>query len=209
MDSFIITIARGYGSGGKQIAMSLAKTLGVKYYDRELIRMASEHHGINEALFNLADETHSANPFARKYTSTEIAPPDSDEFLSKNNLFNMQADIIKRLAASGEPCIILGRCAHHILKDNPNVVKVFIHADLPHCIENVKEYNGVDDEEAKALIARIDKERAQYHKHFTNMEWNDARNYDVCLNTSKVSIEKCVKIIVNYLDIVREIEKQK
>ena len=113
------------------------------------------------------------------------------------------------VAASGESCIIVGRCAHHILKDNPNVVKVFIHADLPHCIENVKEYNGVDDEEAKVLIARIDKERAQYHKHFTNMEWNDARNYDVCLNTSKVSIEKCVKIIVNYLDIVREIEKQK
>ena len=108
MDSFIITIARGYGSGGKQIAMRLAKTLGVKYYDRELIRMASEQHGINEALFNLADETHSANPFAKKYTSTEITPPSSDGFLSKNNLFNMQADIIKKLAASGESCIIEG-----------------------------------------------------------------------------------------------------
>ena len=207
MESFIITIARGYGSGGKQIAIRLAKALGVKYYDRELIRMASEHHGVNEALFNLADETHSANPFAKKYTSTEIAPPSSDEFLSKNNLFNMQADIIKQLAASGESCIIVGRCAHHILKDNPNGVKVFIHADLPHCIENVKEYNGVDDAEAKALIAKFDKERAQYHKHFTNMEWNDARNYDVCLNTSKVSFDKCVDIIVNYLEIIKDMEK--
>lgn len=207
MESFIITIARGYGSGGKQIAIRLAGELGVKYYDRELIRMASEQHGINEALFNLADETHSANPFAKKYISTEIASPDSDAFLSKNNLFNMQADIIKKLADSGESCIIVGRCAHHILKDNPNVVKVFIHAELPRCIENVKEYNGVDDAEAKALIAKINKERAQYHRHFTNMEWNDARNYDVCLNTSKVSFEECVKIIVNYLDIIKGIDK--
>lgn len=206
MESFIITIARGYGSGGKQIAIRLAKALGVKYYDRDLIKMASEAHGINEALFNLADETHSASPFAKKYTSTEIASPDSDEFLSHNNLFNMQADIIRKLANSGQSCIIVGRCAHHVLKDNPNVVKVFIHADLPHCIENVKEYNGVDDAEAKALIAKFDRERALYHRHFTSMEWNDARNYDVCLNTSKVSFDQCVKIIVSYLDIIRNIE---
>ena len=171
MESFIITIARGYGSGGKNIAMGLAKTLGIKYYDRELIRLASDQHGINEALFN------------------------------------MQADIIKRLADSGKSCIIVGRCAHHILRDYPNVVKVFIHADLDHCIENVKEYNGVDDAEARALIARIDRERAQYHRHFTKMEWNDARNYDICLNTSKVSVEQCIDIIVSYLDIIKKIEK--
>ena len=207
MESFIITIARGYGSGGKNIAMGLAKTLGIKYYDRELIRLASDQHGINEALFNLADETHSASPFAKKYTSSEIESPDSDSFLSQNNLFNMQADIIKRLADSGKACIIVGRCAHHILRDYPNVVKVFIHADLDHCIENVKEYNGVDDAEARALIARIDRERAQYHRHFTKMEWNDARNYDICLNTSKVSVEQCIDIIVSYLDIIKKIEK--
>ena len=207
MESFIITIARGYGSGGKNIAMGLAKTLGIKYYDRELIRLASDQHGINEALFNLADEIHSASPFAKKYTSSEIESPDSDSFLSQNNLFNMQADIIKRLADSGKSCIIVGRCAHHILRDYPNVVKVFIHADLDHCIENVKEYNGVDDAEARALIARIDRERAQYHRHFTKMEWNDARNYDICLNTSKVSVEQCIDIIVSYLDIIKKIEK--
>ena len=100
MESFIITIARGYGSGGKNIAMGLAKTLGIKYYDRELIRLASDQHGINEALFNLADETHSASPFAKKYTSSEIESPDSDSFLSQNNLFNMQAATRRRLTES-------------------------------------------------------------------------------------------------------------
>ena len=70
-----------------------------------------------------------------------------------------------------------------------------------------KEYNGVDDAEAKALIAKFDKERAQYHRHFTNMEWNDARNYDICLNTSRVSFDKCVEIIVSYLDIIKGIDK--
>ncbi len=207
MNSFIITIARGYGSGGKQIAKRLAKALDIKYYDRDLIRLVSEHTGINEALFNLADETHKKkNPF-RKYVPGQIASPDSNEFLSRENLFNLQADFIRQLAEKDEPCIIVGRCAHHILKDNPNVVKVFIHADSESCIKNVMEYNGVDDEEAKKLIEKYDRERAQYHKYFTNMEWNDARNYDVCLNTSKVDFDKCVKMIVDYLRIKQDLSE--
>lgn len=204
MESFVITIARGYGSGGKTVAKALAKALDIKYYDRDLIRMVSEHSGINEALFNLADENHKNIPF-RKYTSKEIALPSSNEFLSRENLFNLQAKIINDLAEKDESCIIVGRCAHHVLKEKKNVVKVFIHADLPQCIERVKEHDGVDDEEAKRLIEKTDRARAQYHKYYTNMEWNDARNYDLCLNTSRMSIEQCIKVIVEYLKIMEEI----
>lgn len=204
MDNFIITIARGYGSGGKQIAMRLAKALGVKYYDRELIRIASEKHGINEALFGRVDETFKAKPF-KKYTDSKIAGAGSREFLSQENLFNMQAQVIRSLAEEAQPCIIVGRCAHHILKDDPRVVRVFIHADMENCIRNVKEYNGVDDEEARALIDKFDKERAQYHKYYTSMEWNDARNYDVCLNTSKIDFDKCVQMIIDYIKIKQSI----
>ncbi|MCI8348341.1 MAG: cytidylate kinase-like family protein [Firmicutes bacterium] len=204
MESFVITIARGYGSGGKTVAKALAKALDIKYYDRDLIRMVSEHSGINEALFNLADENHKNIPF-RKYTSKEIASPSSNEFLSRENLFNLQAKIINDLAEKDESCIIVGRCAHHVLKEKKNVVKVFIHADLPQCIERVKEHDGVDDEEAKRLIEKTDRARAQYHKYYTNMEWNDARNYDLCLNTSRMTIEQCIKVIVEYLKIMEEI----
>lgn len=201
MDKFVITISRSYGSGGKQIAIRLAKALGVKYYDRDLIKHVSEKTGINEALFNLADETHkNRNPF-KKYLSKKSVTPDSDDYLSKENLFNLQADYIRQLADSDESCIIVGRCANHTLRDYNNVVNVFIHADHRHCIENVKEYNGVNDAEAEVLIEKFDRERANYHKYFTNSEWNDARNYDVCLDTSKVDFDKCVKIIIEYLKI--------
>ena len=205
MKDYIITIARGYGSGGKQIAIRLAKALGIKYYDRDLIRKASEETGINEALFNLADETYKKK-FFRRYTTQKTVSPESSDYLSQENLFNLQAQIIKKIADSGEPAIIVGRCAHHILKDRPNVIKVYIHADHERCMENVKALNGVTDAEAEALISKFDTERAQYHKYFTNTDWSDVRNYDICLNTSQIDFDKCVQIIISYLKIMDELE---
>lgn len=206
MNNFIITIARGYGSGGKEIAIKLSKALGIKYYDRDLIRKASEETGINEALFNLADETCKKNPF-RKYTTQEILKPDSSDYLSKENLFNLQAQVIRNIAESQESCVIVGRCAHHILKDNEAVVRVYIHADDKTCIDNIKARNGVTDSEAVELIDKFNTERAEYHRYFTKLEWNDIRNYDICLNTSKADVDKCVKIIISYLHIMQELER--
>lgn len=200
MEKHIITIARGFGSGGKTIAQMLSRTLNIKYYDKELIRLASEDSGINEALFNLVDETHKKNLFKR-YNKDEIYSPDSEEFLSKENLFNFQAEIIRRLAERDESCIIVGRCAHYLLKDRSDVVRVFIHAEMEHCIGRIMERYGLDEKEAERLILKTDKERAQYHKYFTNTEWNDARNYDICLNTSIMSDEECVRLIIEYLKI--------
>ncbi len=203
MKKYVITISRGYGSGGKTVAKALAAELGIKYYDRELIRKASEDSGINEALFNLADETHKGRLFHR-YNSQEIASPDSSDFLSRENLFNLQAKIIRELHDKEAPCIIVGRCAHYVLRDQRDVVKVFVYADMQQCIERVKEHDGVEADQARRMIEKIDKERAQYNKYFTGREWNDARNYDLCLNTSVVSIEQCVRIIKEYIRIVEE-----
>ena len=205
MENYIITIARDYGSGGKQIATRLAKTLGIQFYDRELIRKASDQTGINEALFNLVDETYKKKPF-QKYTTREILRPDSNDYLSQENLFNIQAEVIRQIAESGQPAVILGRCAHYILKDRPNVVKVYIHADHDKCMENIKALNGVNDAEAEALIRKFDTERAEYHRYFTNRDKSDVRNYDICLNTSKVDVDKCVQIIISYLKIMENLD---
>lgn len=196
----IITIARGFGSGGKTIAQKLSKTLGIKYYDRELIRLASEDSGINEALFNLVDETYTVSLF-KKYRSEEILPPSSEEFTSKENLFNFQAEIIRRLADREESCIIVGRCGDYILRERRDVVRVFIHAAHPHCVERVMARYGVDAQEAERLIAKTDKARAQYYKYYTGTEWIDARNYDLCLNTSTMSDDECIQIIMEYLKV--------
>ena len=200
MEKYIITIARGFGSGGKTIAQLLSKTLDIKYYDKELIRLASENSGINEALFNLVDETHKKMLF-KKYDNKAVYSPDSEEFLSKDNLFNFQAEIIRRLAERPESCIIVGRCAHYLLKDREDTVRAFIYAEPAHCIQRIMERYGLDAREAEKLLLKTDRERAQYHKYFTGTEWNDARNYDICLNTSIMSDEECVRLIIDYLKI--------
>ena len=110
--------------------------------------------------------------------------------------------IIKDIAAKDESSVIVGRCAHFVLQDDPNVVRVFIHADYDDLIENAIKYDGCDRDEAVRRIDRINKERAAYHKYYTDHEWNDARCYDLCLNTSKISIEKCIEVIEEYLKIL-------
>ncbi len=200
MDRFIITIARGYGSGGRTIGQMLSKKLGVEFYDRDLIKLASEESGINEALFGQSDEK-TKSLFGTKPYKGEVISPDKKAFTSEENLFNYQAMIIKKLAEE-KSCIIVGRCADYVLKDNKNTIRVFVYADEENCIKNVAEVKGIlDRKEALKKIAVTDKERAAYYKAHTGREWIDARNYDLCLNSGDLGFEKCVDIIANYIDI--------
>lgn len=200
MDKFVITIARGYGSGGRTIGMKLSKRLGVEFYDRDLIRLASDESGINEALFGESDEK-TKGVFPKKVYKGEIITPDKKSFTGEENLFNYQAMVIKKLAGE-KSCIIVGRCADYVLKDCKNIVRVFVYADLENCVKNVAEVKGIlDRKEALKKISTIDKERAAYYKSHTGRDWNDARNYDLCLNSGDLGFDKCVDIIANYLTI--------
>lgn len=200
MEKFVITIARGYGSGGRTIGQMLSKKLGVEFYDRDLIKLASEESGINEALFGQSDEK-TKSMFGSKVYKGEVIPPDKKTFTSEENLFNYQAMIIKKLAEE-RSCIIVGRCADYVLKDNKNVVRVFVYADEENCIKNVAEVKGIlDRKEAVKKISVIDKERAAYYKAHTGREWIDARNYDLCLNSGDLGFDKCVEIIADYINI--------
>ena len=201
MGKHIITISRSYGSGGRQVAKAISRELGIHYYDKELMQMVSLEHGINMSIVSGADEKHEESRF-KKYSGSEIASPSSKKYLSKDNIFNMTAGIIKDIAAKDESAVIVGRCAHFVLQDDPNVVRVFIHADYEDLIENAIKYDGCDRDEAIRRIDRINKERAAYHRYYTDHEWNDARCYDLCLNTSMISIEKCVEVIEEYLKIM-------
>ncbi len=200
MEKFIITIARGYGSGGRTIGQMLSKKLGVEFYDRDLIKLASEESGINEALFGQSDEK-TKTLFGSKVYKGEVISPDKKSFTSEENLFNYQAMVIKKLAED-KSCIIVGRCADYVLKDNKNVVRVFVYADEENCVKNVAKVKGIlDRREALKKIASIDKERAAYYKAHTGREWIDARNYDLCLNSGDLGFDKCVEIIASYISI--------
>lgn len=202
MDKFIITIARGYGSGGRTIGQMLSKKLGIDFYDKDLIKLASEESGINEALFGQTDEKTKAGVFGKTGVyKGGVIPPDKKSFTSEENLFNYQAMVMKKLADE-KSCIIVGRCADFVLSGRTDVVRVFVYADEENCVRNVAEVKGITDRrEALKKIAVIDKERAAYYKAHTGREWIDARNYDLCLNSGDLGFDKCVDIIVNYIKI--------
>jgi len=203
MKNIVITIARQYGSGGRTIGEMLAKELGIAYYDRELLKLASDESGINEALFAQADEKVKKNrlfSIAKSVYQGELIPPDSEDFTSNTNLFNYQAKIIKQLAET-ESCVIIGRCADFVLKDYDNVLSVFIHAPEPFLIEQVIKKHNFNEKDALKYIMKTDKFRAEYYTHFTGREWTDARNYDLCLNSSKLGFEKCVEEIKAHMQV--------
>lgn len=200
MENVVITIARQYGSGGKTIGAMLAKDLGVNCYSREILKLASEESGINECLFGQKDERLKIpswfKPLKRPYEG-DLIPPESSGFVSDDNLFNYQAKIIKDLAGS-ESCVIVGRCADYVLRNYPNVISVFIHADREFCIERALERNSMTRKEMEKFIAKTDKYRGDFYKYYTGREWTDARNYDLCLDSGKLGFEKCVEEIKSY-----------
>ena len=203
MQHVVVTIARQYGSGGRTVGKMLAENLNIPYYSGNLLKMASEESGINEQLFRKLDEKLKNSPFLRMssdiYTG-DLIPPESSDFVSAKNLFNYQAKVIKRLAET-ESCVIIGRAADFILKDYPNVVSVFVHGSAEFNLARAMEQNSMTEEEMKKFIAKTDKYRAEYYKHYTGRDWTDARNYDLCLNSSKLGFEKCVEEIKAYMNV--------
>ena len=203
MKKFVITIARENGSGGRAVGEKLARRLGVPFYNRDLLRLASDESGISEQLFARADEevkrTHLFRVAQDAYKG-EVIPPDRDDFVSNENLFRYQARVILELART-ENCVIIGRCADYILKDYENVVRVFVHAPLAARISTIMERHNLSEEAARREIARVDKRRANYDRTFTGTDWRDASHYDLCLNSADLGMDKCVDLVAKFLDI--------
>ena len=202
MEKFVITVARETGSGGHNITRKLSEALGVPYYDRDLLRKASEVSGIHERLFGAADERIGLKEMlsaAEKVYTGKVLPPDSDDFTSTRNLFSFQAKIIEELAET-ESCIILGRCANYLLADRKDVLRVFIHAPLEAREERVASYSlAWSPREVTKYIRLEDKRRASYYRYYTGEEWRDAAGYDLCLDSSVLGEEGCVKRILDVL----------
>jgi cytidylate kinase len=205
MEKYVITIARQYGSGGRTIGEMLADKLGIHFYDKELMKLASEDSGINERLFNTADEKVKQSVFSKMFKTEkaytgEVISPESGGFISDDNLFNYQAKVVKELAER-ENCVIVGRCADYVLKDYDHVLSVFIHGPKDFCMQEAAKKINLTGKELERFIAKTDKERADYYKYYTGREWTDARNYDLCLDSSKLGFERCVDEIIAYMNV--------
>ena len=200
--NYVITIARGFGSGGKDIGMRLSKELGIPCYDRQILTMASDHSGIDESVFVENDEKLRGmrlGNFLRKVPVTGVLEPWDRDFVSDINVFNLQAEIIRSLA-SAESCIIIGKCADYILKDRKNVISIYVEAPRQACIASITEKMKVTPEKAAKLIVSTDKYRANYYSYYTRgKKWTNPTNYDMVLNSDRIGRDKCVEIVKNYI----------
>ena len=183
----------------------LSEELGIPFYDEEILKMASEESAIGEQFFRLNDEKAGNNLFFKAlgglHTSLE-EPSLDDDITSPENLFRFQAKIIRQVAAKGS-CIIMGRCANHVLEaaQMENLVRLFVYSDLNTCVRRVEEVDGVDSREALRRVNRISKQRRDYYKYYTGKEWEDMANYDLPINTSTLEIDQAVELVKKYLEL--------
>lgn len=208
MEKVIITIARQYGSGGRTVGKMLAQRLNIPYYDREIIELASEDSGVNPTLFQ--DEKKQSGLLSTLlggYHGDRILTPESAGFTKDDNLFNYQAKIIRRLAAEGS-CVLIGRCADHVLRDMPGVVRVFVHAPADFCLQEAMKVNSMSEAEVVKLIHKTDDYRARYYKYYTGQEWKNARNYDLSLDSSRLGFEGTVEAILSYIEVRKKFDAQ-
>ena len=193
----IITIARQYGSGGHDIGKKLAEELKIPFYDKELLERAAKDSGFCQEIFENYDEkptnsflySHVMDTYSMGYSTAAFA-----EMPLNHKIFLAQFNAIKDIAKEG-PCVIVGRCADYALADFPNVVNVYLYADLQSRIARIARRHDVTDAKAKDLIQKTDKSRASYYNYYTNKKWGEATGYDLCLNTASLGIDGTIHMI--------------
>ena len=200
-NNFVITIARQYGCGGRTIGRMLAEKLGIEYLDNDLIRIAAEKNGVSVDFYREYDEKASSKFASLFGYSTPVAGgyfmPVYNDMVINDKLYYTQSNIIKEYAS--KPCIIVGRCADYILDGQENLVKVFLHADLDTRRDRIVNKYGINDKNIDKLILKADKRRAQYYNSYTDKVWGAVTNYDIAINTSRLSIEEVVDVLYTYL----------
>ena len=196
----IITISRQYGSGGRFIGRKLAEALDIPFYDKELITMSAEESGMSKEIFEKADEkaansllyTLSMNAYLLHGMAGVPDLPLNDK------VFLVQSEVIRKAAANG-PCVIVGRCADYVLRENPNCVNVYIYSDMEDRVSRATTYYNLSADRAQEQIQKTDKKRAAYYNFYTNLKWGRAENYDLSLNSAKIGVDGCVEVIRSFI----------
>lgn len=193
----IITIGRQLGSGGSELGKRLSKELGIPFYDKELLAEAAKKSGYSPAIF----EQHDEKPTNSFLYSLAMGINNMGQYQKPLllELYLAQFDTIKKLANDG-PGIFIGRCADYVLEEHPNVLNIFVCADMKDRKEAVADKYGISLKEAEERCKRCDKDRASYYNYYSNEKWGDAKHYDLCINTSKIGLEKATKLILTCIN---------
>ena len=200
--SMVITIGRQYGSGGREIGRRLASRLEIPYYDKEILSEASKDSGICEELFEDHDEKPTRSFLYSLVTGVQTHGNPSTMYMDmplNHRIFLAQFDTIRRLAGQG-PCVVVGRCADYVLRDDKNVINIFLKADMEHRVERAIE-RGAEPARAQDIVKRHDKERAAYYNYYATTTWGDVNNYDLCLDTGRIGYDGAVDMICAYVQL--------
>lgn len=197
----IITVGRQMGSGGLLVARLLSERLGLEFYDKELISEAAKESGLCPECFNEVDEQAKkyyggVGIFGMRFPFIADASNTAVSSLSGDNLFLIQSETLRHLADHGKGAVFVGRCADYVLRDRKDLLSVFITADDNDRIKRIVERQNCSEEEARILMKKTDKQRAAYYDYFASREWGVASSYDLCINSSKLGIDKTVDVIV-------------
>lgn len=193
MKNFVITIGRQFGCGAHEIGTKLAERLNVPYYDKEIIKRAAKDSGFNEKLFHFYDEKPTRS-FLYNVSTGGFMPMTDNGISLEDKIIQYQFDTIKNVAKEGS-CIIVGRCAEYVLRDNPDILSVFLHADNDYRQRRVIKDYGYSEKDALKEIRAMDKKRARFHNFYSDNNWGDATTYDLCIDVSKLGIDETVELI--------------
>ena len=203
--NYVISIGRSIGAGGLSTAKALSEELGIKMYDKDLITEVARRSGLSPDIFEKKDERASRSKMTSLFGFRSLLQGNgsitTDSILNEESLFKIQSQVIRDLAEN-ESCIIVGRCADYILRDNPRCASFFINADPAIRVKRLME-RGMDEDEARRRISQGDKKRAEYYNYYTFKRWGDSASYDLCIDSGKVGgdIPTVRNIILDYLKI--------
>ena len=191
----VITIGREFGSGGRELGKRLSERLGIPFYDNEILTEAAKKSGYSQEIFEKHDEKPTSsflyalamgiNSFGHTYQKPLLL-----------EIYLAQFDTIKKLASEG-PGIFIGRCSDYVLNDMPGVFNVFIHADMDTRVKRISKLHNISEDAALTMCVKKDKDRASYYNYYSNNQWGDSRHYDLCINISKIGIEKACDMIID------------
>lgn len=199
--NFIITIGRQFGSGGRKIAKKVADMLEIEFYDKSLIALAAKESGLSENLFEGIDEKPTNSLL---YSLVMGLQSDRGNFyryndiLNSDSIFRIQSQVIQDISKD-KSCVIVGRCSDYVLRENKNMVNVFIHADPEFKTERVMRIYKLSEKEALDTMKKTDKKRSNYYNFYTNQEWGNADNYNISIDSSCLGIDSTARIICEFV----------
>lgn len=187
----IISIGREFGSGGRVIAKGLSERFGIPFYDKDILREIAAERNVDVMTLQEYDEVPKAMFFSRTVRGYSNSPEE--------NIANLQFEHLRKMAEEGKSFVITGRCSEDILKGYEGLITIFVLGDMDKKVERIQELHGLTKEAAQNMILYTDKKRKGYHNYYCKGKWGDSRNYDLCINSSRLGIEGTVDILESYI----------